>query len=79
MRWPWRPRAQEVHSGLDGEEYRVLVILRDAVLHANVQFRAKPSDRLVANVAAAMRAEIEKRVRITPYTVFLPHGRMAMG
>ena len=75
-----RPTVAEVHSGFDGEQYEVLLILNetDTMLRAEVRFDAPPDDATARATAREMIHSLARRVRFTPRTVFIPQGRLGL-
>ncbi|MGB1586483.1 MAG: hypothetical protein ACPHID_05500 [Thermoplasmatota archaeon] len=70
-----RPTVAEVHSWREDADYRMVLVLNgtDLVLRAGLRLPdQEPST--IREAAAAMLGVLSKRVRFTPWTVYIPEG-----
>lgn len=70
-----RPTVAEVHSWDDGGTYRMLLVLNgtNLILRAGLQLPDR-SGSTMREAAKAMMQVLGRKVRFTPWTVYIPEG-----
>lgn len=70
-----RPTVAEVHSWREDEDYRMILVLNDSDLVLRAGLRLPDQEpSTIREAAAAMLGVLSKRVRFTPWTVYIPEG-----